>query len=198
MGSMENEILCISSEKLFQRGKWNGIKRENLDFYLDLLKSSSEFKIRKDLEEDPNYKQVIAQVILRNNGKYFLHKQVKANEKRLNSFCPLPLGGHIEIFDVVENQDIVDIALDRELHEEAEVDANIINKELFGLVYIEDENPVNSVHIGLIYIFDLDSNNVKMREDGLETVGWVDSEYLKDHKEELTYWSRVFVDEYFE
>lgn len=194
---MENEILCISSEKLFQKGKWNGIKREELNFYLELLKNDSEFRVRRDLEEDSRYKQIIAQVILRHDGKYFLHRQVKANEERLNSLCPLPLGGHIETFDVVEDQDIIEIALDRELHEEAEVNANVTDKELFGLVYIEDGNPVNEVHVGLIYIFDLDSDDVKMREEGLETVGWVYGKYLSEHKDELTYWSRVFVEEYF-
>lgn len=81
------------------------------------------------------------------------------------------------------------------MHEEADVNANIIKREFVGLMYIEDENPVNYVHVGLFYIFDLDGDDVKMKEEGLETIGWVDEEYLRGHINELNYWSRIFVRE---
>ncbi len=193
MSKHPEKILCIQSEKLFRLGKWNGLKTEDLDSYLKILREESEFRVRDELELDTSYKQIIGQVLLRYNGKYFLHKQVNRTEERLNSLCPLPLGGHIEEFDIVEGRDIFEIALDRELHEEAEVNSKIVKKEFLGLVYLEDENPVNHVHVGLFYIYDLDGMDVHIREEGLEDIGFVSLEYLKNNKETLTYWSRIVI-----
>ena len=196
MGNLEENILCIKSEILFEKEKWEGLKTEDLDSYYKLLLEESTFRKRKDLENDPSYKQIIPRVVLKYGDKYFLHRQVKANESRLNSLCPLPLGGHVEEFDLGNEKDILQTALEREVEEEADVKANIIDRKFSGLMYIEDENLVNHMHVGLFYIFTLDSDNVEMKEEGLETIGFVDTEYLNDHIEELTYWSRIFVKEY--
>lgn len=191
MGVHKEKILCIESEKLFKYGKWNGLKTEDLNKYKKLISTQGEFKVRDELESDPTYKQVIAQVVLKYKDKYFLHKQVNRTEERLNSLCPLPLGGHIEEFD--EGDDIVETALLRELDEEAEVNANILKKDFLGLVYIEDENEVNRVHVGMVYVFELDSDDVHIKEDGLEDVGFVSLDYLKTNKEKLTFWSRIII-----
>lgn len=193
MSNHSEKILCIESKKLFELGKWNGLQTEDLDKYLEILKSKSEFKVRRDLEENPSYKQIIAQVVLRYKDKYFLHRQVNRTESRLNSLCPLPLGGHIEEFDKIKGENIFEIALDRELNEEVELKSKILKKNFLGLVYLEDENPVNSVHVGLVYVFDLDGMDVHIKEDGLEDVGFVSLDYLKTNKETLTFWSRVII-----
>ena len=188
------KILCTRSDILFKDGKWQGLKNTELDKYRKLIVDNAEFRPRDELEEDPTYKQVIAQVILRYKDKYFLHKQENRAEGRLNGLCPLPLGGHIEEFDNQPNQDIIEIALLRELHEEVEIKAKIVSKEFLGLVYIEDDNPVNHVHIGLFYIFDIDSDNVHIKESGLKDIGFVDLDYLKENVETLTYWSRIIIE----
>ena len=193
MSSHREKILCISSEKLFHLGKWNGLQTENLDKYLKLLNEQSEFRVRDELEDDDSYKQVIAQVILRYKDKYFLHRQVNRSEDRLNSLCPLALGGHTEEFDMKEGEDILDVALERELHEEVELKSKILKKKLLGLMYIEDENPVNRVHVGLFYVYDLDGIDVHIKEEGLEDIGFVSLDYLKTNKETLTFWSRVII-----
>lgn len=196
MGDHTEKIMCIKGETLFERGKWNGLKTEDLDYYRDLILKNMEFRPRNELEEDTSYKQVIAQVILKYNGKYFLHKQVNRTEERLNSLCPLPLGGHIEIFDIDSQGegDIIDTALLRELNEEVDLNAQVLDKRFLGLVYIEDDNPVNWVHVGFFYVFEIDNGDVSVREDGLENIGFVDMEYLKDNRENLTYWSRIVID----
>jgi len=187
------KILCISTDNLFRLGKWSGLKTDGLDKYIKLLNEESEFRVREELEQDPSYKQVITQVILRYKDKYFLHRQVNKSEERLNSLCPLALGGHTEEFDMVEGKNILDVALDRELHEEVDLQSKILKKELLGLIYIEDENPVNAVHVGLFYVYDLDGTNVHTKEEGLEDIGFVSLEYLKSNKETLTFWSRVVI-----
>ena len=193
MSKHQEKILCIQNEKLFSIGKWNGFQTKDLDKYLDILRNESEFKVREELEENFSYKQIIAQVILRYNDKYFLHKQVNRSETRLNSFSVLPLGGHIEEFDMHKKEDIFETALKRELSEEVDMFSNVIKKSFLGLIYLEDENPVNLVHIGLVYVYDLDGSEVIIKEEGLENIGFVSLDYLKTNKETLNYWSRVII-----
>ena len=189
---MDEKILCIKEETLFKYGKWNGLMTSTPQKYLNLLRENGEFRVRKELENDPSYKQIIAQVILRYKDKYFLHRQVKRNEERLNSLCPLPLGGHIEEVDS-NSDDILETALERELHEEVDLKSNIISKNYLGLIYLEDDNPVNLVHVGFVYIFDLDGADVHVKEEGLEDIGFVSLDYLKTNSEKLTYWSRIII-----
>ena len=132
---------------------------------------------------------------MKHNNKYFLHKQVDRTEGRLNGLCPLPLGGHIEEFDKSNESGIVETALLRELHEEVELNANILNRKFLGLIYLEDGNFVNSLHVGFVYIFEVDSEDVHVKEEGLENIGFVDIDYLHKHKEELTYWSRLIIND---
>jgi len=190
---MDEKILCIKGDILFKDEKWNGLMTSDAEKYLPLLKEKGEFRVRKDLETNPEYKQIIAQVILRYKDKYFLHRQVKKNEERLNSLCPLPLGGHIEEIDLKEGGDILEVALERELHEEVLLGSNIVKKSYLGLVYIEDENPVNEVHVGFVHVFDLDGTDVHVNEEGLEDIGFVSLDYLKTNAEKLTYWSRIII-----
>jgi len=189
---MDEKILCIKEETLFKYGKWNGLMTSTPQKYLNLLRENGEFRVRKELENDPSYKQIIAQVILKYKDKYFLHRQVKRNEERLNSLCPLPLGGHIEQVDS-NSDDILETALERELHEEVDLKSNIVKKSYLGLIYLEDDNPVNFVHVGFVYIFDLDGVDVHVKEEGLEDIGFVSLDYLKTNSEKLTYWSRIII-----
>jgi len=189
---MDEKIFCIKEETLFKYGKWNGLMTSTPQKYLNLLRENGEFRVRKELENDPSYKQIITQVILRYKDKYFLHRQVKRNEERLNSLCPLPIGGHIEEIDS-NSDDILETALERELHEEVDLKSNIISKNYLGLIYLEDDNPVNLVHVGFVYIFDLDGVDVHVKEEGLEDIGFVSLDYLKTNSEKLTYWSRIII-----
>jgi predicted NUDIX family phosphoesterase len=195
MSKHTEKIMCIKSEKLFKKGKWQGVKTTDLDYYKKLIIDNQEFRPRNELENDPTYKQVIAQVVLRHENKYYLHRQEDRAETRLNGLSPLPLGGHIEEFDkgTDDAKDIIETALLRELHEEVEMNVEILSKNFLGLVYIEDENPVNSVHIGLVYIFDVDGEDVHIKEEGLKDIGFVSLDFLKKNKETLTYWSRLII-----
>jgi predicted NUDIX family phosphoesterase len=195
MNKLEQKILCIKSDILFEKGKWNGLKTDDLDYYYNLLLEKSEFQIRGPLETDLSYKQIIPQVIIRFQDKYFLHKQVKGTEARLQEMFPLPLGGHVEEFDLeTKENDLIQDALEREVNEEVEINANITKKEFLGLVYLEDENPVNHVHIGIFYIFDVDSDNVHIKESELENVGFVSKAFLEENIDKLTYWSRIILE----
>lgn len=194
-GKFDKEILCIKKDTFFRSGSWEGFQQENLDEIYKLLLTESEFKLRADLEENREYLQIIPQVVLKFGETYYLHKQVNRNEKRLNSLCPLPLGGHVSEFELDKNstEDSIQQALQRELREEVTTDFDVIKKTFLGVIYLDD-NPVNSVHVGVVYVFEVSNNSAKVREEGLDTVGWMTVEYLKEHRDELTYWSRMIID----
>jgi predicted NUDIX family phosphoesterase len=193
MTNHPEKILCIKTEDFFKEGEWEGFETSNLDYYKKLIKEKQIFMPREDIEEDPNYKQIIAQVLLRHNDRYFLHKQEDSTEGRLNGLWPLFLGGHIEEFDEEPNKDIIETALLRELDEEVTIGANITNKEFLGLVYIDNQTTVTKVHTGLVYLFDIDSEDVHIKEDGLKDIGFVTLDYLKENVEKLTPWSRLII-----
>ncbi|MCA9390369.1 NUDIX domain-containing protein, partial [candidate division WWE3 bacterium] len=194
---LDSKILCIPAKILFQKGKWDGLKRDDLDHYYQLLLSHSEFRIREELEHDPQFKQIIPQVVFKHQDSYFLHRQVAANETRLNSLCPLPIGGHVEEFDQkIVGQDIIQAALDREVDEEVFLETEVTKRTFLGIIYLEDENPVNHVHVGIAYIFEVKNPNIRIKEEGLEDVGWVSANYLNENIDSLTYWSKVILKEH--
>lgn len=194
-GSFDKEILCIRKDVFFKSGFWTGFQQHDLDGIYQRLLNESEFCLRAELEDDKSYLQVIPQVILKYKDTYYLHKQVDRNEKRLNSLCPLPLGGHVSEFelDKSSSEDSIQQALTRELHEEVTTDFDIQEKTFLGVVYLDD-NDVNSVHVGVVYVFDVSNNSAQVKEEGLESVGWVTVDYLRKNRDKLTYWSRLVID----
>jgi len=213
MDKFQEKIRCIKSDKLREvNGKRNWLQSQNLDNYLDFLRKYWEFRVRWELEQDPNYKQIIPQIIFQyipkqtktwnsdqkienSQNLYFLYKQKNTiSESRLASLCPLFVWWHVEIFDN-DGWDIIQNAIDREVDEEVFLDSKILDRNFKGIIYIEDENPVNHVHIGLAYIYTIDGQDLKIKEtDKLEDIWFVDKKYLFDHIDSLTYWSRLIID----
>ncbi len=201
MNKFDENVLCISSEDLWSVDwKWNWLKTEKLDEYISLFNQKWIFIRRWDVEEDINFKQIIPQIILKYNKNwedtYFLHKQnSKISEERLVDMYPLFLGGHIEEIDgMVWDKQLIQNATNRELEEEVMLKSNIINKDFKWIVYIEDGNFVNHVHIWLIWIYELDGENVEINEDKLEKVWFVNKDFLLQKKDKMTYWSQLCVD----
>ena len=59
MNKDDEQILVVKSDVIFEKGIWRGLKTENLDYYLDLIKNNCEFKRRGDVENDPSFQQII-------------------------------------------------------------------------------------------------------------------------------------------
>jgi predicted NUDIX family phosphoesterase len=188
------KVLCVEKEAFFANGKWTGFNTSALEQSIRVIEETFEFRVRLEIETDLRYLQVIPQIILRHNGLFYLHKQTNGGEKRLDSYCPIPFGGHIEEFDYDgDRKTVIAKGLQRELEEEVDIRADIIKKIPVGIIYLDDA-PVNAVHIGLFYIYELSGNDVALKEEGFEPVGWQSISWLHEHKVELTYWSRAFVE----
>ena len=194
MDKMKQKIWCIASDKLFAKGKWNGINTNEPKYYFKLLNEEGEFRERGPLEEDPSYKQIIGQIVLQVGNKFLIH-QIKpaGSEARLHDLWPIVVGGHIEEIDRNEDGDLVTNGVEREFEEEVHYGGKILQKDFLGLIYIENENPVNAVHVGLAYRFLGDSEDVSPTEEEIGEMHFTDIDYLKENINNLTYWSRELV-----
>ena len=69
MNKDDEQILVIKSEILFKDGKWQGLKIDNLDYYIDLIKKNCEFKRRGVVENDSSFQQIIPYIIFNYQDK---------------------------------------------------------------------------------------------------------------------------------
>ena len=66
----DEQVLTIASDIIFKEERWQGLKRDNLDYYLDLIKKYSQFKLRKDVESDKSFQQIIPYIIFNFKNQY--------------------------------------------------------------------------------------------------------------------------------
>lgn len=164
MSKDDEQILVIKSEILFKDGKWQGLKTDNLDYYIDLIKKNCEFKRRGDMENDPSYKQLIPYILFNYENKYFIYKYLeKAGEARLKNDYIIGVGGHINLVDVKDGENVLEAGRDREWDEEVEYNDKFSAKKLVGLL-ADERRDVESVHLGLVYVFKGSTPNISIKE----------------------------------
>lgn len=186
----DEQILVVPADIIFKQGRWQGLKRDNLDYYLDLIKNNCQFLRRGDVEEDPSFQQIIPYIIFsytkpqlnalpsaKFNGtsKFFIYKYLpKAGEQRLVNTYQIGVGGHINKIDSDclyhnfngrENNgtDVLEVGMMREWNEEVDYRGNLLEKKLIGLLN-DDSRPVEQVHLGLVYSFVGDSSEISIKE----------------------------------
>jgi len=172
MAKDDEQILVVRSDILFEKGKWHGLKTDNLDYYLDLIKKNAEFKRRGDMENDPSYQQIIPYMLFsykdpvrHGASNFFAYKYIKnAGETRLiNNDYQLGVGGHINKEDVNGDEDILETGMMREWEEEVHFKGHLLEKKFVGIIN-DESRPVEQVHIGLVYHFVGDSPDISVEE----------------------------------
>jgi predicted NUDIX family phosphoesterase len=165
MNKDDEQILVIKSDIIFKDGKWQGLKIDNLDYCIDLIKSNYEFKRRGDMENDNSFQQIIPYILFSFENKFFAYKYLaNAGEKRLvNNDYQLGVGGHINQEDVAENNNVLEAGMMREWSEEVDFKGNLISKKLVGIIN-DDSRPVEQVHLGLVYHFVGDNPDIQIKE----------------------------------
>lgn len=153
---------------------------------------------KKSAESDSQFKQPIAycMIVNRRLNKVFAYKRSgEHNESRLGGKYSWGIGGHIEKFDV-ENEDgtnPIQISMNRELTEEVD---GLGDYKFKVLGYINDENnSVGQVHIGVLYIIETDSENIIPRDSEIEhgsfkSIGELEK-ICNDSNMEVESWSRI-------
>jgi thymidylate synthase (FAD) len=185
--SKKEEILVVKTKKLFPKGIWEGFREIKQAAFLQKINKDKEY-IRRDLAEtDENYQQIIAQIILKVGNRIFIHRIPQTgSEKRLHNLWPIFLGGHIDKSDLN-----IEDAMEREFKEELNYKGKIISKKFWGVVKLHD-NPVNKVHVGMVWIFEGDSEKFESTGDeGVLDGRFIDLKKLKPLIPKMSYWSKI-------
>ena len=165
MDKNDEQILVVPSDIIFAKGKWQGLKTDNLDYYVDLIKNNCQFKRRGDVENDNSFQQIIPYILFSYKDDFFAYKYLAgAGEQRLvNEDYQLGVGGHINKEDIKNGGNVLEEGMNREWEEEVDYFGNFLEKKFVGIIN-DESRPVEQVHLGLVYHFIGDSPKIFIKE----------------------------------
>jgi predicted NUDIX family phosphoesterase len=189
-------VLVVPGSELDRLGRFQGFSRDAERYLKTLLVPELvRFRARSEIEDDPSWKQIIPYVVFRAGGAVFCYTRGGGGgEARLRRRRSLGVGGHVaeEDADGRGTFDAYEMALRRELDEEVTVGSpGTLN--LVGLIN-DDSTPVGQVHLGAVYLYDLDRPDVSPREDDLIEPGFIPIPALRDDWDAFETWSQICID----
>lgn len=191
------QVLVISRQLFDELGSFQGFQGD-AGRYLDaiLAAGNNYFMPRPDAENDPSHKQIIPYSILRHNGRYLVYTRGgKSGEKRLVAKHSIGIGGHINPHDEREDSLAKTTylnAIERELAEELQIEGSH-TQTIIGLIN-DDSNDVGRVHLGVVHLFDLDSDSVHSNEDAIQNLRFEELATLLATKDQLESWSAICIE----
>ncbi len=196
MAREEEQILVIERKKIETIGLFHGLMLD-VQPYLEVVFSGiPEFKLRKEMETNPDYKQLIPYVIMCCNGKYLTYLRGKrAGEKRLVGNRSIGIGGHINPVDdmsLIGFEETYLNAVKREVEEEVNVQTSYTDR-IVALLN-DDTNEVGQVHLGVVHLWTLDSENVTKKEQMINQLTFMSIEELMEVRDEMETWSQLCLD----
>lgn len=163
------------------------------------LSDSSNFWFgpRMMIESDTRYVQLISYILVTCNGSVLCYQRgINSSEQRLKGKYSVGLGGHIILQDAKFTNGVLDIektieeGASREIREELDI-CKVVNVRKFALLHSR-VNTVDSVHCGLVEIWDINSTEVKIKDKSLHLAGFKSISEL-DKLEELETWSKLII-----
>lgn len=193
-----NERVLVVPRTLFDSlGAFEGLTTE-VDRYLPafLDPKNNYFLARDEAEEDPGHKQIIPYALFHCNGR-LLHyvRGGKSGEKRLADKGSLGIGGHINSEDAAQasmEKDTYLTGVEREMNEELLF--NTTYRQRIVALINDDSNEVGQVHIGVVHLFDLDSEDVAANEAPITGLEFLSRPELELRREKLETWSTICLD----
>lgn len=204
------QVLVIPTRRFVECGYFQGFSREP-DSYIDRLLGSSEleYRPRGEMENDPSWKQLIPYCIFRHTGKdgevrLFRYTRGRGGgEARLSQKMSIGVGGHISITDAENTGGDPSLGREaylegmrRELAEEVRIET-ACTCHCAGLIN-DDETPVGQVHLGIVYLFDVEEPLVFPAEEGIADSGFAPVPELFRQFDRLESWSQISLRALFE
>ncbi len=189
---VDEKILVVHRKNLFSSmPEFTGFRAlRDFTALQTLVSTHQEFHWRKEMEENPDYKQIIPYLVFEYNNTYFLmRRRTTASEQRLKDKYSLGIGGHIRQEDLT-SCNLIDWA-QREFHEEVNYQGNLVTTPL-GLIN-DESNAVGQVHIGFVFLLRGDSPNIAIRAEHKEG-NLVTLEDCKKLYADLESWSQFTYD----
>ena len=195
MSKNDEQILVIPRTTLFgadDKLAFQGFKSTE-EFEINGGISVVEVKRRGDMELDPTFKQLITYAILKDEAtnKFLLYKRLGGSgETRLVDKTSIGVGGHTNWYEAETLEEVMFENFIRELEEELNIYGETTSRPV-GFVN-GDLNEVDKVHLGVIYVVNVDSTKVSVNETDTLEIEWLSLEEIKND-ENLESWSRILV-----
>ena len=191
-GPFTEHVLCVTREEVFPDGAWHGFVDTGLDRVQRVIRERSFFMLRRDVEDDPTYQQIIPYVVFRHRERYLLTRRLRASsEKRLRQLYSLGVGGHINPGDLQGGDPILD-GLRREWEEEVSYEGHF-EARLLGLLN-DESSPVSKVHLAVVFLLDGDTPEISIRETEKLAGELLTLEEMRIHYLEMESWSQMVYD----
>lgn len=165
------EVLVVPRALFEEIGVFEGIRTSDVPAAVERLLSPENhfFMDRAKAEEDPTHKQIIPYCVIRCGDRILNYTRGKAGgEARLHALRSVGVGGHINPIDMGggrKGPDAYNAAVERELKEELVFNVPHTNRVIALLN--DDTNPVGQVHLGVVHLIEITSEEVHSNEDAL-------------------------------
>jgi predicted NUDIX family phosphoesterase len=154
----EEQVYVVPRAAVMGRPGWHGLRTEAVASFIDVINRLGDYRPRPEMERDPEWKQVIPYLVLRDGDRYFLMRRTRAGgDARLHDRYSIGVGGHLNPGDGGLDRGLV-----REWQEELVADF-VPRFELVGLLN-DDTTDVGRVHLGVVYVADAAGRPVAVRE----------------------------------
>ena len=190
-------IMVVRRSLFDELGSFQGLNFD-VDHYLPALLSRENnfFMARSLAEPDPAFKQIIPYVLLMHGGRVLHYvRGKKAGEQRLVAKGSIGIGGHMNEGDeglFALDRDAYNAAVQREVAEELQIGTRYQNRVVALLN--DDTNEVGKVHLGVVHIFDLESDDVRKGEAMITELQFLDRAALTQKRDSLESWSQFCLD----
>ena len=190
------QVLVVPRQAFENVGAFHGVRLNPEEYLQAFLQPGVARYMDRDLaEQSPQFKQIIAYAIFRHQGRILAYARTpKGGETRLHNKMSLGIGGHINPVDGLTDSIATYLAgMEREIREEIRF-SGTATQQLYAVIN-DDTNEVGSVHLGIVHLFELDTEEVAPNEKALAELGFHTLDELAGPLyERLETWSAFCVD----
>lgn len=192
--SAEENILVIPRPIFDRLGSFEGLSLEPERYMAALLDPANNlFLPRSAAEQDPTHKQLIPYLVIRHGDRVLCYTRGKSGgESRLHAKMSIGIGGHINDGDTHAahfDEAAYFRAVERELHEELEIPGGY-RQHIVALLN-DDSNEVGRVHLGVVHLIEVNSTEIRPREDAIRDIEFLTATELAPRRERLESWSQI-------
>jgi predicted NUDIX family phosphoesterase len=181
-------VLVVPRMLVPDRAAWYGLRMDGLDDFLEVVATHGRYELRSDMERDPDFKQIIPYLVLRDGERYFLMRRTRAGgDARLHDRWSIGVGGHLNPGD-----DGLPGGLQREWREELVADFEPAFTP-FALLN-DDTTDVGAVHLGVVVLADAGGRPVAVRETDKLAGAFASPGEVAHGSAHLETWSRIVFD----
>lgn len=196
--AIKDENVLVVPRAVFDRlGSFQGLCRTPTPYLKAFLSRENNFFLpRSRAEGDPTHKQLIPYAVFVHEGK-ILHyvRGGGSGEKRLVAKGSIGIGGHINDSDeslFAFDEQAYHEAVRREISEELKI-GGAWQERIVALIN-DDSTEVGSVHLGVVHIVTLESDDVSAGEKAIAQLGFLTPAQLRERADSLETWSRIILE----